>query len=375
MDQIFRNIDLTVHTLGAYLRTGFVPKEESRQLARVILEIYGVLPTRGTPANCPDCGAQLRTTTDSQRHGFRYECRNHGRKRYSPYQNTFITNVRTNEKMGEDNILYLLLDWLIKMPLSIAIENIGISRDTAVFWYGFCRDAACAIAWHEYEPIGGPNDIVEVDETHLFKRKFQVGRLNEWRHVWVVGGISRTTKKRFAVTVYRRDIDTLTDILGESVDHDSYICSDYWRGYNDCNEVFNGHGRVNHSQNFLDPPKEEPPHWAPPGRFDEKCLDSNWNEPPPQPGMQPYRNHTQTIERCWRDLKEYLRTTNNVKTADQYIGAWMYRRNILDRLESTKAKMERFLRDLARVYPGVGKKSMKLTREEIYDCDCHECAP
>lgn len=50
----------------------------------------------------------------------------------------------------------------------------------------------------------------------------------------------------------------------------------------------------------------------------------------------------------------------------------MYRRNILDRIECNKVKMERFLRDIASVYPGVGK--IKLTKEDIYEnCDCHEC--
>lgn len=292
MDEIFRNIDINFYSLGAFLGTNVLGQEESRQRGRIIFEMYKVVPTRDTPANCPDCGAQLRTTTDTKRHGFRYECRNHGRKRFSPYNNTFMAHVRTNHNMGEDIVVRIIYHWLRRMPLVALLEDLKISRETAVYWYGFCRDAACAIAWHEYVPIGGPQDIVEVDETHLFKRKYQVGRLNEWNHVWVVGGISRTTKRRFAVMVRRRDEDTLTNLLGECVDHSSYLCTDLWRGYNECHEVFNGHGKINHSQNFVNPPQDEPPHWAPPGRFNVECLDGKWDGPPPQPGMQPYRDHT-----------------------------------------------------------------------------------
>ncbi|KAJ8939467.1 hypothetical protein NQ318_022521 [Aromia moschata] len=34
-----------------------------------------------------------------------------------------------------------------------------------------------------------------------------------------------------------------------------------------------------------------------------------------------------------------------------------------------------FLRDIRRVYPGVGKVPMKLRYEDILNCDCHECEP
>lgn len=46
---------------------------------------------------------------------------------------------------------------------------------------------ASKIAFHDYLQIGGDNDIVEVDETHLFRAKYNVGRVYRWNAVWLFG--------------------------------------------------------------------------------------------------------------------------------------------------------------------------------------------
>lgn len=371
---IFLNNPVSAFSLGCYL--GIIsPGVDKRRQGLILLQRYGVIPDRETIKNCPECRAVLQTVGDRHRHGFRYICRNHApvTRRFNPYQNTFLANVRMNRDMGEEKITMIIYSWLDRTPVTKAMETIQMSKETAIAWYGYCRDVACAIAWHEYQPIGGPTDIVEVDETHLFKRKYNVGRLTEWRHIWLLGGISRTTRDRFAVIVERRDAENMIPVLIKCIDLGSYICTDQWRAYNECTQIFGGHGTVNHSENFTNPPRNDPPHWAPPGRFSDECLERNNALPPPAPGMQPYRDHTNTVERSWRDLKEYLRTTNNVNTADQYIGEWMYRRNILDKIPNQKDKLTRFLRDIARVYPGIGKLPMRKRYEDIDDCDCHEC--
>lgn len=119
-----------------------------------------------------------------------------------------------------------------------AAESVDCAQDTAVAWFQYCRDVAKKIAWHEFNRIGGPHDVVEIDETHLFKRKFNVGRQVMWNHVWIFGGISRTTKQRFGVLVNDRSANTLLPILQDHVDEDSYICSDHWRAYNQVKKNF-----------------------------------------------------------------------------------------------------------------------------------------
>ncbi|KAJ8933856.1 hypothetical protein NQ318_004687 [Aromia moschata] len=85
--------------------------------------------------------------------------------------------------------------------------------------------------------------------------------------------------------------------------------------------VFNGHGNVNHSENFVNPPREEPPIWMPAGRFNNECLDWNWKRNPPAAGLQPFRIHTQhiEIERAWRDLKSHIKSSSSLDFASQYL--------------------------------------------------------
>uniref|UniRef100_V5GTL7 ISXO2-like transposase domain-containing protein n=1 Tax=Anoplophora glabripennis TaxID=217634 RepID=V5GTL7_ANOGL len=377
---VFMRGHFNSYSLGYYLGIDGTEtaeqKRRSNEQGLKLLQLYGVIPIRNTPANCPDCNAPLSTISERERYGWRYSCRNHqARKKFSPLENTFLSRARLNGEMTADKIILIIDMWLKREPLLSAQETLSMSANTVVAWYGFCRDVACAIAWHDFIPIGGAGDVVEVDEFHLFKRKHNVGRETMSEHAWVVGGISRTTKNRFAVIVERRDADILMPLLQQCIDGNSYICTDGWKAYEDCDMVFNGHGVANHNQNFLNPPREEEPNWASAGTFNEECLDTKWNGPAPQPGYVPFRNHTQTIERAWRDLKECLKTTNSMEYASEYIGEWMYRKDILERNLNMKEKFEKFLRDIRRAYPGIGKKPMKKSFEDLLDCDCHECEP
>jgi len=51
----------------------------------------------------------------------------------------------------------------------------------------YFRDVALKIAYHDFEQIGGENYIVEIDETHLFRAKYNVGRQMAWSAVWLFG--------------------------------------------------------------------------------------------------------------------------------------------------------------------------------------------
>lgn len=60
--------------------------------------------------------------------------------------------------------------------------------------------------------IGGPGTEVEIDETYVFKRKYNVGRLPQnRREEWLFGGVQRDTHgtEVFLVPVHRRDAQTL----------------------------------------------------------------------------------------------------------------------------------------------------------------------
>ena len=132
---------------------------------------------------------------------------------------------------------------------------------------------------------------------------------------------------------------------------------------------FSGHGVVNHSINFVEPPKNEPPIWLGTGRFSQECLDKQWEGVRP-PNQELICYHTQHIERSWRELKRILTRCNCKRVADSYIGEWMYRTNILNRLPTTSDRFKRFMDDVARAYPGIGYEPMK---RDIDDCHYPEC--
>jgi len=54
--------------------------------------------------------------------------------------------------------------------------------------------------------IGGPGEIVEIDESKFGKRKFNAGHRVEG--VWVVGGCEKNGRGVFAVPVERRNAIT-----------------------------------------------------------------------------------------------------------------------------------------------------------------------
>ena len=124
-----------------------------------------------------------------------------------------------------------------------------------------------------YQPkIGGINKIVEIDETLMYRRKYNRGRL--LNDVWIFGGICREDGRVFAVVVENRKEETLWDQILQHIEKGTTIISDSWSAYS-CIKKRGGndyqHLTVNHSKNFIDP----------------------------ETGAR-----TQRIERLWRELKE-----------------------------------------------------------------------
>jgi len=62
-----------------------------------------------------------------------------------------------------------------------------VSTETVVAYTEYFRDVALKIAYHDFEQIDDIDDIVEIDETHLFRAKYNVGRQMAWSAVWLFG--------------------------------------------------------------------------------------------------------------------------------------------------------------------------------------------
>lgn len=93
----------------------------------------------------------------------------------------------------------------------------------AVAWCSYFHDIANKIAWHDFWQIGGTDNIVEIDETHLFKRKLNVGHLPMCEHMWLFGGVSRATRKRVGVVVDDRTRGTLLPLMQQYINSNLMI--------------------------------------------------------------------------------------------------------------------------------------------------------
>ena len=115
--------------------------------------------------------------------------------------------------------------------------------------------------------------VVEIDETHLFKRKYNRGSILSFESVWIFGMIERESKKIYMEKVARRDSESLFIIVNRHVLPGTNLISDQWRGYSKIKQFYDIK-RVNHTFHFVDPENNQ--------------------------------IHTNNIERMWRSLKETI---------------------------------------------------------------------
>ncbi|CAI4227342.1 unnamed protein product [Auanema sp. JU1783] len=134
-----------------------------------------------------------------------------------------------------------------KVHLKIASDH------TIVDHNNFLREVCAWRLLEEPNVIGGPGKTVEIDETLVSRRKYNVGRLK--KQTWVFGGICREDKQCFLYVVPDRTQEMLESCIRASVRPGTTIISDCWRSYNGIETMGleYRHLTVNHSKNFVDP--------------------------------------------------------------------------------------------------------------------------
>jgi len=179
------------------------------------------------------------------------------------------------------------------------LHELGISRQTIVDWYNFCREVCCTILEDCSGKIGGVGHIVEIDESKFGKRKYHRGKRVDG--VWVFGGIDRETKACFFSCVEDRKADTLVKLIKDNILPGTTIISDCWKGYSSLKDQGYQHLTVNHSKEFLNPENGA-------------C--------------------TNKIESTWRALKSFLPPNGTTKNLyDSYFSQYCIRKKFL--VEST----------------------------------------
>ena len=62
--------------------------------------------------------------------------------------------------------------WAHETSVTTTAELIGIARDAGIQWYPYLRDACSHQLLENPFQIGGEGEIVQIDESLIFKRLF-----------------------------------------------------------------------------------------------------------------------------------------------------------------------------------------------------------
>ena len=141
------------------------------------------------------------------------------------------------------------------------------------------------------------------------------------KQLWLFGGIKRLSKQRFAVTLNgptgdKRNSVSLLPLTEKYIKPGSIIYSDIWTVYKSISSLGlrYKHFVINYSENFVT--SEE--------------------------------IHTETIERLWRDLKEWIKQPDiNSKYMHQYLARYLF----VSSVSGKTTLVHQFFIQAARLYP------------------------
>ncbi|XP_067127417.1 uncharacterized protein [Centruroides vittatus] len=228
----------------------------------------------------------------------------------------------------------IIYSWVLKLPVTDAALQCGVSRQTAVDWYNFCREIAeIFVSNNQNHQLGGKGLHVEIDETFTRRRKYNRGRITKGTQITIFGAYCRETKEVMYWHVENKSRRVLWSYMSRYIAPGSIVLSDSAPQYRGCTTMgFSEHKTVNHSQQG-------------PGRF----VNSEDSEA-----------HTQNIECRHRWLKRSIKSLRTDRSLQSYTCSYVYRTRFLSKLPTTAAKFRQFVEHIAAVYPGPGRQGLQL---------------
>ena len=125
-------------------------------------------------------------------------------------------------------------------------KNLDIaSFSTICFWKTLVKDLMTLILDEQSSKIGGKDVVVQIDETAISKRKYNVGRILQNQQYWMIRGIDEEGNCFLKISRYRNR-NVLEQIICDNVEEGSIIWTDGWGGYNHLAELGFSHGVVIH---------------------------------------------------------------------------------------------------------------------------------
>ncbi|XP_052889554.1 uncharacterized protein LOC128297888 [Anopheles moucheti] len=244
--------------------------------------------------SCPKCSGAMKLKKVTAGDRVKWLCR---RKACAATCSIRTASIFYDAKSSLATLTRLFYEWAAKSPVSRAMSETGLSRCAVLEWFRLLRDFLFDFEFDRTSrQIGGAGMTVEVDETKVVRRKYNIGRISSANKEWLVGGICRETGEIFLERVEARTQAVLHELIQRHVAPGTRILSDCWAGYNGLTGLGYDHATVNHSYNFVDPLQGDV--------------------------------HTQRIENVWRWLKHFLKQkgTNIQGSLEGYFAEYMFRK-------------------------------------------------
>jgi hypothetical protein len=202
-------------------------------------------------AICPNCHiAMTKRYCDHSQTGFHWRC-----TKCSHTESSMFHSIFQNTKSSIDQLLLALFCFSRDFSYEESELETSLDRKTLEKIFSQLR---LVIHYLDIEStsnhlIGGPNMSVQIDETYISKRKYNVGRL--CCSYWVVGGICEETKEIFLMFTTKRTQKVLQEFITSNVYPGTHIKTDSWKGYNFLDRPPVGknftHSKVNHKIQFV----------------------------------------------------------------------------------------------------------------------------
>jgi ISXO2-like transposase domain len=135
-----------------------------------------------------------------------------------------------NTSISISKIMQLIFLWITETPVSSASTLIAVSNKTAIQWFNYCRDICSYKMANMDQMLGGQGVTVQIDESLMFKRKSNTGRVI--RQFWIFGIYDLNLRRGYLMHVPDRTASTLIPIIQRWVLPNTTIHSDGWRAYN-----------------------------------------------------------------------------------------------------------------------------------------------
>lgn len=235
------------------------------------------------------------------------------RKKWSVTKNTWFFGSHLSVKQ---NIL-LIYCWIKGDSVGETSENLKLSKSTVMDYYQFCREVCYTIVSNRTKPIGGFGEVVNLCN-------FQVDRFidKQKRVVNFLEGVNPNTDDCFLVEVHSKEVSTLIYLLKKFILPGTTISVDNFSEYSKI---------VGFQNDFI--------------QRDIKFVE-NSNE----------ASTISTQKKClWRTGKKFGEDEES-KSRDFVMFQYLYFHPI--ETLSIGEKFERFLNDVAKVYPGPFKISL-----------------